>query len=111
MLLKGVNLLFLQQSPSLSTHLPHRFLQPGLLLKGVNLLYDDSNIPAGQPRKSWVMRAWQQREAVAEVRRRGARRDRAGQQESGRAAAPGRRAGGGGLREWCMGAWGVGWGV
>ena len=43
-----------------------RFLQPGLLLKGVNLLYDDSNIPAGQPRKSWVMRSWQQREAVAE---------------------------------------------
>ena len=43
-----------------------RFLQPGLLLKGVNLLYDDSNIPAGQPRKSWIMRAWQQREAVAE---------------------------------------------
>jgi hypothetical protein len=42
------------------------FLQPGLLLKGVNLLYDDSNIPAGQPRKSWVMRSWQQREAVAE---------------------------------------------
>lgn len=45
---------------------PHRFLQPGLLLKGVNLLYDDSNIPAGQPRKSWIMRSWQQREAVAE---------------------------------------------
>ncbi|KAL4448241.1 hypothetical protein ABPG75_005460 [Micractinium tetrahymenae] len=42
------------------------FLQPGLLLKGVNLLYDDSNIPAGQPRKSWIMRSWQQREAVAE---------------------------------------------
>ena len=29
-------------------------------------MYDDSNIPAGQPRKSWVMRSWQQREAVAE---------------------------------------------
>lgn len=43
-----------------------RFLQPGLLLKGVNLLYDDSNIPAGQPRKSWIMRSWQQREAVAD---------------------------------------------
>ncbi|PRW44899.1 Potassium channel subfamily T member 2 isoform A [Chlorella sorokiniana] len=42
------------------------FLQPGLLLKGVNLLYDDSNIPAGQPRKSWIMRSWQQREAVAD---------------------------------------------
>ena len=29
-------------------HCRRRFLQPGLLLKGVNLLYDDSNIPAGQ---------------------------------------------------------------
>lgn len=52
--------------PPLPWHWRRRFLQPGLLLKGVNLLYDDSNIPAGQPRKSWIMRSWQQREAVAE---------------------------------------------
>ncbi|GAB4817363.1 hypothetical protein N2152v2_004409 [Parachlorella kessleri] len=42
------------------------FLQPGLLLKGVNLLYDESAPRSGQPRKSWLMRSWQQREAVAE---------------------------------------------
>ena len=42
------------------------FLQPGLLLKGVSNLYDDSSTPTGAPRKSWSMRAWQQRESVAE---------------------------------------------
>jgi hypothetical protein len=43
-----------------------RFLQPGLLLKGVNLLYEEGLAPSGQPRKSWLMRTWQSREAVAE---------------------------------------------
>lgn len=42
------------------------FLQPGLLLKGVNSIYDESNVPEGVPRRSWSMRALQQREAVAE---------------------------------------------
>lgn len=42
------------------------FLQPGLLLKGVNSLYDESSVAKGQPRKSWSMRALQQKEAVAE---------------------------------------------
>lgn len=42
------------------------FLQPGLLLKGVNSIYDEQSVPSGVPRKSWTMRAWQQREAVAE---------------------------------------------
>ena len=42
------------------------FLQPGLLLKGVNSMYDESNVRKGQPRKSWSMRALQQKEAVAE---------------------------------------------
>ncbi len=42
------------------------FLQPGLLLKGVNSMYDESTVRKGEPRKSWSMRAMQQREAVAE---------------------------------------------
>lgn len=42
------------------------FLQPGLLLKGVSLIYDEGSAPRGTPRKSWAMRAWQQAEAVAE---------------------------------------------
>ena len=42
------------------------FLQPGLLLKGVNSMYDESTVRKGEPRKSWSMRALQQREAVAE---------------------------------------------
>jgi hypothetical protein len=44
------------------------FLQPGLLLRGVSaaLYGDEAGAPAGAPRKSWAMRAWQQREAVAE---------------------------------------------
>lgn len=42
------------------------FLQPGLLLKGVNSIYDESTVRKGQPRKSWSMRALQQKEAVAE---------------------------------------------
>ena len=42
------------------------FLQPGLLLKGVNSIYDESNVPSNVPRKSWSMRALQQREAVLE---------------------------------------------
>lgn len=29
-------------------------------------MYDESKVPSGLPRKSWQMRAWQQREAVAE---------------------------------------------
>ena len=42
------------------------FLQPGLLLKGVGSMYDESSVRKGEPRKSWSMRALQQREAVAE---------------------------------------------
>jgi voltage-gated potassium channel Kch len=42
------------------------FLQPGLLLKGVNSIYDESSVRKGEPRKSWSMRSLQQREAVAE---------------------------------------------
>jgi voltage-gated potassium channel Kch len=42
------------------------FLQPGLLLKGVNSIYDESSVRKGQPRKSWSMRALQQKEAVSE---------------------------------------------
>lgn len=42
------------------------FLQPGLLLKGVNSMYDESTVRKGEPRKSWSMRSLQQREAVAE---------------------------------------------
>ena len=41
-------------------------MQPGLLLKGVSQIYDESNVPYGHPRRSWLVRAWQQREAVAE---------------------------------------------
>jgi hypothetical protein len=44
------------------------FLQPGLLLKGISNLIERVDGPSigGAPRKSWTMRAWQQREAVAE---------------------------------------------
>jgi len=44
------------------------FLQPGLLLKGISSLIERVDGPSvgGVPRKSWTMRAWQQREAVAE---------------------------------------------
>lgn len=46
------------------------FLQPGLLLKGISSIYEQEEPGApgskGMPRKSWTMRAWQQREAVAE---------------------------------------------
>jgi len=42
------------------------FLQPGLLLKGVNSMYDEKSVPRGLPRQSWSMRALQQREAVSE---------------------------------------------
>ena len=44
------------------------FLQPGLLLKGISSLFERVDGPSegGLPRKSWTMRAWQQREAVAE---------------------------------------------
>ena len=44
------------------------FLQPGLLLKGISSIYekDGVSVPPNTPRKSWVMRAWQQGEAVAE---------------------------------------------
>ena len=46
------------------------FLQPGLLLKGISSIFetDEDGAPGsrGMPRKSWTMRALQQREAVAE---------------------------------------------
>jgi voltage-gated potassium channel Kch len=44
------------------------FLQPGLLLKGINSLIERVDGPSevNAPRKSFTMRAWQQREAVAE---------------------------------------------
>ena len=42
------------------------FLQPGLLLRGVSSMYDEASVRKGEPRKSWSMRALQQREAVAE---------------------------------------------
>lgn len=42
------------------------FLQPGLLLRGVSSIYDEATVRKGEPRKSWSMRAQQQREAVAE---------------------------------------------
>ncbi len=32
----------------------------------MNLLYEEGVAATGQPRKSWLMRTWQQREAVAE---------------------------------------------